>query len=162
MTLRPAKTQLSLGIRPVWSESSLSAWRKLGSLATHWAHSEDSDQTERTAKTLIRLRGCPGWSDLRWAHLSFCWFCHEATHIKQPSGECKLLMSNLCIFLLSVDFSYTLAQKFCTGVLRPFSLLIYDRTTLPLSFPFQRNFPVKRFGRNVTHYDVNVNKYDFQ
>ena len=25
--------------------SSLSAWRKLGSLPTHWAHSEDSDQT---------------------------------------------------------------------------------------------------------------------
>ena len=43
--LRPAKSQISLGIRPVWSETSLSAWRKLGSLATHWAHSEDSDQT---------------------------------------------------------------------------------------------------------------------
>ena len=47
MTVRSAKTQVSLGIRPVWSESSLSAWRKLGSLATHWAHSEDSDQTGR-------------------------------------------------------------------------------------------------------------------
>ena len=35
VTVRPAKTQISLGIRPVWSESSLSAWRKLGSLATH-------------------------------------------------------------------------------------------------------------------------------
>ena len=35
MSVRPAKTQISLGIRPVWSESSLSAWRKLGSLATH-------------------------------------------------------------------------------------------------------------------------------
>ena len=43
--VRPAKTQISLGILPVWLESSLSAWRKLGSLATHWAHSEDSDQT---------------------------------------------------------------------------------------------------------------------
>ena len=43
--VRPAKTQISLGIRPVWSESLLSAWRKPGSLATHWAHSEDSDQT---------------------------------------------------------------------------------------------------------------------
>ena len=32
---------------PVWSESSLSAWRILGSLATHRAHSEDSDQTVR-------------------------------------------------------------------------------------------------------------------
>ena len=36
-----AKTQISLGICTVWSESSLSAWIKLGSLATHWAHSED-------------------------------------------------------------------------------------------------------------------------
>ena len=34
-----------LGVRPVWSESSLSAWRNLGSIATHWVHSEDSDQT---------------------------------------------------------------------------------------------------------------------
>ena len=33
--VRPLKTQISLGIRPVWAESSLSAWRKLGSLATH-------------------------------------------------------------------------------------------------------------------------------
>ena len=47
MDVRPAKTQISLGIRPVWSESSLSAWRKLGSLATHWEHSKDSDQTGR-------------------------------------------------------------------------------------------------------------------
>ena len=44
ISVRPAKTQISLGIRPVWSESSLSAWRNLGSLATHWAHSEVSDQ----------------------------------------------------------------------------------------------------------------------
>ena len=40
-----AKTQISLGIRPVSSESSLSSWINLGSLATHWMHSEDSNQT---------------------------------------------------------------------------------------------------------------------
>ena len=45
--VRPVKTQISLGIRQVWSESLLSARRILGSLATHWAHSEDSDQTGR-------------------------------------------------------------------------------------------------------------------
>ena len=45
--VRPAKTQISLGIRPAWSESSLSARRKLGTLATLWAPSEDSDQTSR-------------------------------------------------------------------------------------------------------------------
>ena len=42
--VRPAKTQISLGIRPVWSESSLPAWRNIGSLTTYWAQSEDSDQ----------------------------------------------------------------------------------------------------------------------
>ena len=50
MTVRPAKNQIRLGIRPVWSESSLSAWRKLGSLATHWAHCEDTDQTGQTPR----------------------------------------------------------------------------------------------------------------
>ena len=35
MSVHPVKTQMNLGIHPVWSESSLSAWRKLGSLATH-------------------------------------------------------------------------------------------------------------------------------
>ena len=48
--VRPAKIQISLGIRPVWSESSLSAWWKFGPLATYWAHSEDSDQTGRTCQ----------------------------------------------------------------------------------------------------------------
>ena len=55
--VRPAKTQISLGIRPVWSESSLSAWRKLGSLATHWVHSEEtathwahSEETNQTGR----------------------------------------------------------------------------------------------------------------
>ena len=46
MAVHPAKTQISLGIRPVWSESSLSAWRKVGTLATHWTHSEGSEMSE--------------------------------------------------------------------------------------------------------------------
>ena len=36
----PAKTPISLGMRPVWSESSLPAWRSQGSSATHKAHRE--------------------------------------------------------------------------------------------------------------------------
>ena len=35
MTVRPAKTQISLDIHPVWPASPLSAWRKLWSLAIH-------------------------------------------------------------------------------------------------------------------------------
>ena len=47
-------------------QSSLSAWRNIGSLATHWAHNKDSDQTDLS---------------LRWAHMPFCWFCHEAAQM---------------------------------------------------------------------------------
>ena len=77
--MRTAKTQISLDIRPVWSESSLPAWRKLGPLATHWAHREDSNQTGQM--TLIRLGGCPGWSESLLDAQSFCWFCHEAAQL---------------------------------------------------------------------------------
>ena len=56
--MRPAKTQISLDIRPVWSESSLSPWGKLESLATHWVHSEDSDQTGRMPKLIWVFAGC--------------------------------------------------------------------------------------------------------
>ena len=37
--------QWRLGIHPVWAGFSLSAWRNLGSLATHCKHSEDSEET---------------------------------------------------------------------------------------------------------------------
>ena len=52
--VHPAKTSINLGIRPVWSESLLSALRKLRSLATHWAHSEGSDQIGQMLR-LIRV-----------------------------------------------------------------------------------------------------------
>ena len=55
--VRLAKTQIRLGIRPVWSESSLSARSKLGSLATHWAHSEDSDQTGHMSRLIWVFAG---------------------------------------------------------------------------------------------------------
>ena len=51
--VRQAKTQFS--IRPVWSESPLSAWRKLGCLAFH-------NLERKTKISLIRLYGCPDWS----------------------------------------------------------------------------------------------------
>ena len=72
VAVHPAKTQISLAICPVWLESSLSAWRKLRSLATHWAHSEDSDQTGRMPRLI--------WV-FTWCTLSFCWFCHVAAHV---------------------------------------------------------------------------------
>ena len=57
VSVRPAKTQISLGICSVCSESSLSAWRNLGPLATNWAHSEDSDQTGRMLRLIWVFAG---------------------------------------------------------------------------------------------------------
>ena len=58
--VRPAKTQISLGIRPVWAESSLFAWRHLWTLATYWAHSEDSDQTGQMPRLIWVFAGRTG------------------------------------------------------------------------------------------------------
>ena len=44
-----------------------------------------------TAKTLIRLGGCP---EFRWAHMSFCWFCHEAAQILTSYQEKKVKFDN--------------------------------------------------------------------
>ena len=80
--VRPTKSQISLGICPVWSESLLSAWRKLRSLATHWAQ----------AKTLIRLGGCPGWSEFSLdAHailLVLSWGGSFFNHVPATDSTC--------------------------------------------------------------------------
>ena len=36
---------------------------------------------KRTAKTLIRLGGCPGWSESSLGAYSFCWFCQVAAQV---------------------------------------------------------------------------------
>ena len=74
--VRPAMTRISLGICPVWSESSLSAWRNIGPLATHWAHSKDwSDWVDAKADP-----------SLRWAHVILlvlsCGSSHDLYHAK--------------------------------------------------------------------------------
>ena len=71
MTVRPAKTQINLGIRPVWSESSLCA--QWVAKDTSFLHVDSEDWSD--------------WGDaqadlsLRWAHMPFCWFWHEAAQI---------------------------------------------------------------------------------
>ena len=99
MTMHTAKTQISLGSRPVWSESSLSVWRKLWSLATHWAHSEDSDQTGRRPRLIWVFSG-------RTCHLVgfvMSWFiCEKDTYrigkqrrLRQACAPKPLLFANM-------------------------------------------------------------------
>ena len=70
MSVRPAKTQISLGVLPVWSESSL---------CTQWV-AKAQCFFKRTAKTLIRLGACSGWSESSLGAHSLCWFCNVAAH----------------------------------------------------------------------------------
>ena len=69
--VHPAKIQISLGIRSVWSESSLTACRKLGSLATHWAHSADTDQTGRMPRLIWVIAGHPDFVGFVMSWLKF-------------------------------------------------------------------------------------------
>ena len=50
--VRSKKTQISLHIRAVWSESSLSEWRNFAFLAIQNVPSEDSDQTARMRRLI--------------------------------------------------------------------------------------------------------------
>ena len=57
MSVRPAKTQISLGIRPVWSESLLcTQWVAKDPSVLH-ADNEDSDQTGRMPRLVCVFAG---------------------------------------------------------------------------------------------------------
>ena len=55
--MRPAKTQISLGIRNVWSESSLCAQWVAKDPGFPHVDSEDSDQTERMSRLIWVFAG---------------------------------------------------------------------------------------------------------
>ena len=109
--MRLAKIQISLGIRPVWLESSLSAWRKRtahGFLATHWAQ----------AKTLIRLGGCPGWSESSLgAILSYAGSILNFTALSACSNvqNVRALVVSYVAFVLLLLFFPQLSLFWCIG-----------------------------------------------
>ena len=93
MTVRPAKTKISLGIHPVCSSSSLCAqWVAKDPSFLH-ADSEDSDQTDLS---------------LRRAHMPFCWFCYDAM---------RWLISHLSHIMRKPVFGYVRPAKTQTGLL---------------------------------------------
>ena len=120
---RPAKTQISLRIRPVWSESLLSAWRKLGSLATHWAHSEDSDQTGQMPRLIIVFAGCLvillvlSWDGSNYRPKSFCSRAHNGVGVilrgmtKTPCYHLFITYSNLQLLNCFAESSVFIKKK---------------------------------------------------
>ena len=88
MTVCPAKTQISLGVRLVWSR--VFAVHSMEDLSFLHVASKDSDQTGQIWSN---------WADaqadlsLGWAYMPFCWFCHAAAHLYY------------CLFLFVLFFS---------------------------------------------------------
>ena len=110
MSVHPAKTQISVGICPVWSESSLSAWRKLGSLATHWAHSEDWS----------------AWADApthHWAHTHFVGFLMSQLNWLLTMSQIMLGMG------VGVGCFYRIEQKWQLGPCHEKTCLCHVWTT---------------------------------
>ena len=85
-SVRPAKTQVSLVIRPVWSESSLSAWRIIGSFCYPKSTQKDSGRMPRLiwvfarrTTTLLVLSCCD----------SNQWFYTTIISIRPPTLRCQ-------------------------------------------------------------------------
>ena len=90
--VRPAKTQISLGICPVWSVFAVrmkKAWVLTYPL------------TECTVNTLIWLGGRPGWPESSLGTQSFCWFCHEAAQLSMEKRTLKLTWIRHPLYKLS-------------------------------------------------------------
>ena len=106
-----AKSQIILGFSPVWSESSLSARRKLESLATHCAHSED--WSLGTIILLVLSRGssflhCQYDTWALWQNMFMAHVKNKGTH--QPVYLHSLI--SVCYLLLNfkvLDSFYTQA-----------------------------------------------------
>ena len=81
--------QRRLGSAWASAESLVSAWRNFGSLATHWVHSEDSDQTGRMPKLI--------WVFARRTLILLAWSCRSSNHNVVTDGMTTLHASNQVI-----------------------------------------------------------------
>ena len=89
VNMRPAKTQISLGIRPVWSESSLCAqWVAKDPRFLH-ADSEDSDQTGRMPRLIWVFAGGTLIFLVLSCHGSFCIIYFTRNLVVCYSNDCQ-------------------------------------------------------------------------
>ena len=147
------KTQISLSIRPVWSESSPSAWIYLGSLAIHSAHSEYPDQTGHWADPPIWSESSLGAQNTLFV-LSCCGiyiYISRSLSLGRSHGLGRLgrlgLMVMLCHcqFQVASNFDYRRAQSvlrstddFNFGGLIPRLILGCHILSILFSFSFER------------------------
>ena len=121
--VRPAKTQISLGIRPVWSEYSLCAQRVAKDPRCRHADSEDSGQT-----WLIWVFAGRTCRFVGFVMRRFIWFCHEAANFlyKKWAASCQNQRNGMCA-------QQRLGSAWASAMIRVFTV----RMTTPwvLSYP---------------------------
>ena len=71
--VRPAKSQISLGIRPVWSASSLCEGPNI-----YWCGQRRLGSDWEDAQADLSLR---------WAHMQYCWFYHVTAHFRSNFSQ---------------------------------------------------------------------------
>ena len=100
------RRQISLGVCPVWSESSLSAWIKRGPLATYWAHSEYSDQTGRMPRLIWVCAGRTAILLVLSCRGSFCSRHFFKKQNKNNNGDVCLFYPHVLAMGLAQNISY--------------------------------------------------------
>ena len=137
-------------LRSAWAKSTLSAWRKLGSLATHWAHSEDSHQTGQMSRLIWVFAGHTvillvlSWGS-SYRHFSSD-VCNSGTEDIMKflcSGKFYLNLYHLYRFF----FLHTLSLTITFKLIRIFKWLWGSNWSLvmPYSYPEWQNF---QFAQN--------------
>ena len=109
--LRPAKPQRSLGIRPVWSESSLCAQWEAKDPSFLPVDSEDWSDWADTQADLSHS----------WAHMPFHWFCHEMAQVVAKIKTFNVMIScdkNLAKLLLQWTRVASAKQENCYKIHR--------------------------------------------
>ena len=144
--VRPAMAQISLGICPVWSESSLCArWVAKDPSFFHadsddsdqpgHPDSEDSDQTGRMPRLIWVFAGC-----------TFCWFCPEAAHLILLwlivfDQKLAVLLYNHLMYISSLKHAnITMLTVLLKLLIRHFSIF---------QFSIPRNIPMLRWCLSV-------------
>ena len=150
MSVRPAKTQISLGIHPVWSESSLGVqWVAKDPSFLH-ADTEDSDQTGRMPRLIC----------LRWAHSQFVGFIMRRSS-NNNKNAIKGVISKYSGFLFVFSGTETVfltAKRSCFVFL--FSIFIFSEVSLFFvirfsMFIFRSKF-VFRYSLSDIHFQMLV------
>ena len=141
------------------SESSLSAWRKLGSLATHWSHSKNSDQTGQMPRLISFFAG----------HTIILLVCPDTAHMffqESPANGCFAHLSNwmksdeqiwydnsLFFLIYPPVFNCTMRNNVCSATLH----VKAKKYTCTSDFPTLRRFFVQALNM-IKHFIVNLKK----